>query len=130
MEGDRLRLEIFPHDLEASRAFYCDVLGFSVVDARSAAGHLFLAKGEVLITLTDRSHLDENHPAREAPKGERYGVGVEFVIPVHDLNGLQKTLRALAYPIQTELTQRPWAQKDLRLLDPDGLYLRLTEKAA
>jgi len=38
-------------------------------------------------------------------------------------------LRAAGWPLDEDLQDRPWGLRDFRILDPDGYYLRITNRA-
>jgi uncharacterized glyoxalase superfamily protein PhnB len=52
------------------------------------------------------------------------------VLEVEDLDALYERVRASGYAIHETLVMRPWGLRDFRLVDPDGYYLRVTEKRA
>jgi uncharacterized glyoxalase superfamily protein PhnB len=53
-------------------------------------------------------------------------VGVELVVEVEDLDDALARVQAAEWPIDEELTTRPWGLRDFRLLDPSGYYWRIT----
>ncbi|WP_249872812.1 VOC family protein [Oceanobacillus saliphilus] len=82
-------------------------------------------KDEVILGLGEIKNLPENHPLK-APDGQQIGLGVEIVLEVEDLKAIYNKVVGKEYPIQTELTKRPWGLEDFRIIDPDGYYLRIT----
>ena len=48
--------------------------------------------------------------------------GVEIVLEVAELDRVRRAGR----PIAVGLASRPWGQRDFRLLDPSGYYVRIT----
>jgi catechol 2,3-dioxygenase-like lactoylglutathione lyase family enzyme len=125
----RLRLELFVDDLDASVAFYTQLLGFRV--DRRGDDYISVSRGAVVFGLGPVSKL----PVRGHGPGftqDRLaadkGPGVEIVLEVDDL----ATLTALhdhcqAHTVVVEaLQRRPWGLSDFRLVDPDGYYLRVT----
>lgn len=119
--GTRLRCEIFPSDLDATADFYVRVLGFAVVRDERDAEHPYLAltRGEAQIGAAARAAVD--------PGPRRPPVGVELVVEVDDLDGCREGVRAAGWPVEEEITSRPWGARDFRVLDPSGYYLRVTE---
>jgi lactoylglutathione lyase len=121
---EALRCELFPDDLDASVAFYVDVLGFRVVrDERSApAPYVALRRGDVRVGLAAR-------PAPEDPTPRRPPTGVELVLEVDDLEAVHAHVVTTRWPFAEDLTDRPWGLRDFRLVDPHGYYWRITTPA-
>jgi uncharacterized glyoxalase superfamily protein PhnB len=68
--------------------------------------------------------LSQKHPLKPR-EGERFGVCVELVVEVEDLDAAFERARA-KWPIEVTLGLRPWGRRDFRVLDPDGFYVRVT----
>lgn len=124
----QLHVEFFVDDLGRSRDFYERVLGFSIV-RQKRDGFTELSRGAATIALNDRMLLKPDHPTRPAP-GERVGKGVEIVLLVENLQELYQQVLASGWPLSTPLTKQPWGMTDFRLVDPDGIYIRITEPIA
>ena len=118
-----LRCEIFPADLDATAAFYVDVLAFEIVrDERGAAApYLALRRGEIQLGAARRVLVAE-------PGQRRPPVGVELVLEVDDLDADRARVAGTGWPVTEEITPRPWGLRDFRLLDPDGYYWRVTTR--
>ena len=54
------------------------------------------------------------------------GAGVEIVLEVDDVAAALARVEAAGHPVEEPLRARPWGRTDIRLLDPDGYYLRIT----
>jgi catechol 2,3-dioxygenase-like lactoylglutathione lyase family enzyme len=125
----RLRIELFVDDLDASIAFYTDVLLFRVV--RRDAGYVSLRRGAVVIGLGPVAKLpaDGSGPGftRSRLAGGK-GAGVEIVLELDDLAELTAMHERCAERavVVEPLQDRPWGLRDFRLADPDGYYLRVT----
>lgn len=117
---ETLRCEVFPADLDSSIAFYVGVLRFRLVrDERSAPDpYAALERGSVRLGLAARPGVDV------APR--RPPTGVELVLEVGDLATEYDQVRTTGWPVDAEPVDRPWGQRDFRLLDPDGYYWRIT----
>ncbi|MEV4515427.1 VOC family protein [Dactylosporangium sp. NPDC049525] len=125
----RLRMELFVVDLDASVAFYRDVLGFRV--ERRADDYVSLVCGLVVLGLGPIAKLPETGAGpgftRQRLARDK-GAGVEIVLEVDGLDELRalhehcRRHAAVAEPLQL----RPWGLHDFRLADPDGYYLRVT----
>lgn len=125
-----LRLELFVADLQASIAFYRDVLGFEPIGSKSAAGKGYtpMRMGEIRLGLNLHSRLGESHPVFIS-EGERPGRGVEIVAEFDDVEAFYQRVQASGWPISEPLGERPWGLFDFRVKDPDGYYWRFTSKS-
>jgi lactoylglutathione lyase len=119
-----LRVELFVSELEPSVRFYQDVLGFERAARGLIGDYTVMRRGLAQIALQSHSHLGQKHPLKPRA-GERFGVCVELVVEVDDLDAAFERARA-KWPIETTLGLRPWGRRDFRLLDPDGFYVRVT----
>jgi lactoylglutathione lyase len=120
-----LRCEIFPSDLNRTLGFYVDVLDFDVVrDERDAdPPYLAMLRGDVHLGAVGRPTVGKTG-VRRPP------VGVELVLEVDDLDAEHRRVSASGWQLTEGLEARPWGLRDFRLLDPDGYYWRITERAA
>lgn len=118
-----LRCEIFPADLDATAAFYVDVLAFEIVrDERDRqAPYLALRREDVHLGAAQRAAVADEQQRRPP-------VGVELVLEVDDLEADRARVAAAGWPVAEDITPRPWGLRDFRLLDPDGWYWRLTTR--
>lgn len=118
-----LRLEIFPADLDSTVDFYTRVLGFELErDERTAeAPYVALRRGDVRLGAARRPEPIE--PALRRPP-----CGTEIVLEVQDVVA-ERDLVASLWPLEEDLTERPWGLTDFRILDAAGYYLRLTGTA-
>jgi catechol 2,3-dioxygenase-like lactoylglutathione lyase family enzyme len=119
-----LRCEIFPSDLDRTLRFYVDVLAFGVVrDERDAdPPYLALARGDVHVGAVPRPPVPD-------PGVRRPPVGVELVLEVDDVDAEHARVSATGWPLADDMTRRPWGLRDFRVLDADGYYWRITERA-
>ena len=120
-----LRCEIFPVDLDATVDFYARVLRFAVLkDQRhDPQAYVYLGRGPVRVGAV-RADAAEVRSARLPP------TGVELVLEVDDVGAERDRVAAAGWPIDEDLQLRPWGLTDFRILDPDGYYLRITDRAA
>lgn len=121
--GMTLRVEVFPDDLDEFVRFYTEVLGFALTADRrdSDAPYVAVERGSVRIGAL-RADQPIERSARTLP------TGVEIVLEVDDLAAAHDQVRAAGYPIEQDLTRRPWGLTDFRLYDPAGYYLRITDR--
>ena len=126
----RLRLELFVDDLDTSIGFYAG-LGFAV--ERREHDYASLRWGNVVLGLGPISKLLPSGPGpgftQERLAAGR-GAGVEIVLEVEDLDVALAAVRAAGRPLADEPSDQPWGQRDFRLTDPDGYYLRITTRHA
>lgn len=123
--GLRVRLEVFPDDLDAFVDFYTRVLGFRVADDRRATSWPYVAveRGGVRIGAV-RAWRDVEPAARAVP------AGVEIVLEVDDVRAEYDAVVASGWPVAEDLRERPWGLTDFRVFDPAGHYLRVTGREA
>ena len=119
-----LHIEFFVEDLARSCDFYTVVLEFSVVRQKDD-GYIELNRGAATVAINDHRILHLDHPTRPAA-GERIGKGVEVVLVTDSLGEVYDHVRASGWPISTPLTEQPWGMTDFRIVDPDGIYIRVT----
>ena len=119
-----LRCELFPADIDAAVRFYVEVLGFDVErDERTAeAPYVALERAGVRVGLARRA--DVGDIAQRRPP-----VGAELVLEVEDLGAAHRRVLASGWPVDEDLTARPWGLVDFRVLDPAGYYWRITTGA-
>lgn len=119
-----IRLEIFVRDLDASLAFYTDVLGFTEAVDGATGTYRPLQRGLDRISLQDIATLSSDHPLMLS---QSVGGGIELVLEVDDIEAFHEEV-SRKWPIESELSTRPWGLTDFRLLDPDGYYWRPTNR--
>jgi catechol 2,3-dioxygenase-like lactoylglutathione lyase family enzyme len=119
-----IHVEFFVEDLERSREFYTQVLGFCIT-RRKEDGFTELRRGAATIALNSNTILKPDHPARPA-QHERIGKGIEIVLVTEDLEQVYDQVLASRWPLSTPMTHQPWGMTDFRLIDPDGCYIRVT----
>lgn len=122
--GTSLRFEVFVADLEATVDCYVRVLGFAVAkdDRGGTPPYVALRRDAVHVGAVESE-------AQVSAERRRPPTGVELVLEVDDLAGEAARIAAAGWPLEEGLTRRPWGLVDLRLLDPDGHYLRITGRA-
>lgn len=131
MEFNRLIPELTVSDLEKSKHFYVDLLGFCVEYERKEDKFAFLSLEGVQFML-EQWHEDGwnvgelSHP---------FGRGVNFSIEVDDINGIYNAVQSRRYPLYRPLmvnryeSNGDWIeQKEFLIQDPDGYLLRFTQE--
>ncbi len=117
-----LRCEIFPEDLDVTIDFYQRVLGFQLTDDRRGEDYISLRRGTVQF-----GAVRYPPPATQATR--RPPAGLELVLEVDDVDAEQDRVLAAGWPLDADLGDREWGLRDFRILDPDGYYLRITNRA-
>ncbi|HEX2090589.1 MAG TPA: VOC family protein [Actinomycetota bacterium] len=113
---------LYVRDMEASIAFYRDVIGLSFKFRQSTYAE-FATEG-TKFALFERSAVPDliGRPVTEGgPTGE-----VAFV--VDDVNAEAERLAAAGVRILTPPTDRPWGHRTLYVLDPDGHVVELAQE--
>lgn len=117
--GALLRIEIFPADIERSVGFY-QAWGFDVVGRKHDPPYASVRRDEVRIGMVQSAA----HPAelRAVP------IGTEIVISVDDVYAERDRIVAAGIELAEDLQEREWGLTDFRVSDPDGYYLRITDR--
>jgi lactoylglutathione lyase len=122
-----LRVELFVTDVARSVRFYRDVLGFETPeDVAVDAGYVAVRRGDAVIGLGAAEGLPTDHPV--APGSTRPAAGVELVLEVGDVVAARDHAVAAGADLASDLARQPWGLTDFRLLDPDGFYVRVTDR--
>jgi lactoylglutathione lyase len=121
--GASLRIELFPEDLDVFVDFYTRVLGFTLVADRRDTENPYVAVARDTIRIgAVRPQTPVDPRTRTVPNG------VEVVLEVDDLDQAYRRVTDCAWPLVEDLKVRPWGLTDFRLHDPDGYFLRITNR--
>jgi lactoylglutathione lyase len=112
---------LFVADLDASVAFYRDVLGLA--HRFTDAGYAEFATGETRFALYERRRAQwlVDGPVRP-------GRGGEVVFVVDDVDTEAERLRFAGVPLLAGPTDRPWGHRTVHLADPDGFVVELAQQ--
>lgn len=120
-------------DIEASRRFYCDTIGFAVRFERVDEGFAYISLGAAELM------LDQVGIGRDwitAPLEQPFGRGVNFQIEVEAVSPILDRLAAAGIapflPLETKTYRTaagPVTQRQFCVCDPDGFLLRFFESA-
>ena len=120
--------EFVVSDIEKSRRFYCDLLGFSVQYERPEEKFLFLSLEDCQLM------LEEGKEEELAQLTYPFGCGINISFGIKDVPQLHQKLLEANYPIHRQLIQRKFRVGDsfiypqeFAILDPDGYFLRFSE---
>lgn len=109
-------------DVEASLAFYRDVLGFTVKESFEHEGRLagaIVEAGSVELFLTQ----DDFAKGRGRSKGVGFRL---WCATAQDLDELAANVQARGGSLAEPLQERPWGGRDFAVVDPDGFKLSFT----
>ncbi|MCX8281510.1 VOC family protein [Phyllobacterium sp. 0TCS1.6C] len=121
-------------DWRKSKAFYCDVLGFTCLYERAEEGFCYLALGEAEIMIDqigqgrtfDDGHLPESYP---------FGRGLNVQIRVDGINGMMEALRRHNFALYLAPEEKwyrvdevEFGHRQFIVADPDGYLLRFYEE--
>ena len=120
--------EFLVSNIEQSRSFYCDLLGFRIEYERPEENFLFLSLEECQLM------LEEGTPEELAELAYPFGRGVNLSFGIKDVPKLYQKVTEADYPISRPLTKRTFRVGDhyiypheFAVLDPDGYFLRFSE---
>ena len=120
--------EFVVSNIEKSRYFYCDLLGFSVEYERPEEKFLFLSLEDCQLM------LEEGDAEELAQLTYPFGRGVNISFGIKDVPQLYQNLLSANYLIHRQLTKREFRVGDhyiypheFAVLDPDGYFLRFSE---
>lgn len=129
MQFNKLIPELSVSDIEKSRRFYADVLGFKAEYERKEQKFIFLSfQGSQLM-------IEEINEEWKTGKLEHpFGRGINFQIEADDINPILESLKKNSYPVKHEPKERWYkvkgklhGQKEFLVMDPDGYLLRFAQ---
>ena len=120
--------EFIVSNLEQSRSFYCDLLGFTIEYERPEENFLFLSLEDCQLM------LEEGTKEELAELAYPSGRGINISFGIKDVPRLYQKLLESNYPIHSPLTKREFRvgeqyiyPHEFAVLDPDGYFLRFSE---
>jgi lactoylglutathione lyase len=127
--------ELICSDIARSRAFYCDVLGFTVRYARPHERFLYLERDGVELML--EQPFDRGRLFPRAELIQPYGRGVNFEVDVDAVDDLHAAVRSAGIELFLALEER-WYERgqdavgvrQFAVQDPDGYLLRFSQRLA
>lgn len=118
-------------DLDASLAFWCGLLGFSVAYSRPEAGFAYLQRGPLQIML-----CRINGEWMTGPLERPYGRGVNFQMTVDRIEPILAALDAAGWPLFRPVEEKRYRVgsgwsicREFLVQDPDGYLLRFAVDA-
>ena len=113
-------LQVF--DMPASLEFYCDVIGFQVLD--KTAGWAMLRLGGATLML-NTAYDDDKRPPSADPKRVKGHQDVSLYFEFLDLDGLHAHLRGKGCKVNPP-AKTTYGLRQMSLRDPDGYELCFT----
>lgn len=131
--GNALVPELAVTEWLASRAFYCDLIGFTVRYERPEEGFAFLELGEAELMI-DQIGLGRTFAVGGAPLDYPLGRGLNLQICVPSVHAILSRLDEAAVPLYLPLEEKWYRRgtgevgnRQFAVADPDGYLLRLYE---
>lgn len=129
MKFNKLIPELTVSDIEKSKQFYTDILGFKIEYERLENKFVFLSLGEAQIMLEE---VNGNWNIGELKYP--FGNGVNFQIEVNNLEQIITTIKAKEIELFKDIFCSKYqcgnvvyVEKEFLILDPDGYLLRFSE---
>jgi len=129
MEFNGLIPELTVSDIDKSKKFYVDILGFKIEYERLEDKFVFLSLDTSQIMLEQYHNDGWNIGDLVYP----FGRGINFSIEVEDIEKLYLSLTVNDYPLYRPMMNNSYRvndnlieQKELLVQDPDGYLLRFT----
>lgn len=113
----KLNAGIITSKMKETRAFYTDVLGFSIVFENDFYLLLETPGGEAQL-----SFLEPDHPSQQPIFQKPFrGEGVYLTLEVANVDALYKILRNQGVEIAISLRDEPWGDRHFAVVDPNGV---------
>ena len=109
-------------DVEASLAWYRDVVGFTAVDEWKENGEL---QGVALVAGSARLLLGKDDGAKGWDRVK--GVGFRLYLnTAQDIDEIADRIKARGGTLESEPADMPWGSRAFSLVDPDGFQLTVS----
>lgn len=128
MKYNDLIPEFLVSNLETSKRFYMDYLGFQLEYERPEENFVFLSLGGIQLMLEQGSQEELREMSYP------FGKGVNFSFGVTNIDTIYARLKQVNYPIHRQIQKRSFrvgdkleTQTEFAVLDPDGYYIRISD---
>jgi len=115
-------IQLLVRDVEASVAFYADVIGMQINYEEPHFAILSVDDFRIMLH-TDPETLDSREPQEAEDLHRRKCVGATIQFEVEDVDAYYVNLLEQGVTVLTEPTDQPWGWRDLSVTDPDGYRL-------
>lgn len=110
------------NDLQASLAFYRDIVGFTVADEWEHEGKLM---GVSLVAGSARLLLGQDDGAKGQDRVK--GVGCRLYLnTAQDIDQIAETIKAHGGTLESEPADMPWGSRAFSMVDPDGFQITVS----
>jgi uncharacterized glyoxalase superfamily protein PhnB len=123
LHGESLGASLTVKDLERSLGWYCDVVGFAVDRRHERNGKLVavsLSAGDVRLLINQ----DDGARGWDRVKGEGFSLQITTA---DDVDAIAVRIKQRGGMLATEPTDMPWGARVIRLQDPDGFKLVISQ---
>ena len=124
--------ELSVTDYEASRRFWCDLVGFSLRYERPEEGFGYLVLGNAHLML---DQIDRGRTWATGPLEFPLGRGINLEVQVDNLDGTLQRITEAGWPIFVEPEEKWYRAGDVEIgvrqfliQDPDGYLVRLQQE--
>lgn len=125
-EAKSMGLSLTVKDLEVSRRWYVDVVGFTLARKVERDGELrsyAVAAGDVRLLL----NKDDGGRGWDRVKGEGFSINIGTD---QDIDALAASIKAAGGTLVKEPYDAPWGARVMRLVDPDGYRIGISKPLA
>ncbi|MCC5906821.1 MAG: VOC family protein [Balneolaceae bacterium] len=119
----KLNAGIITKKLQASRAFYTQVLGFGVTFENDfyLLMHTHGKQYEI-------SFLLPGHPSQDTVFHQQFdGMGVYLTLEIDDVDSMYNDLKSKGVEIKVELRDEPWGDRHFAIVDPNGVMIDIVQ---
>lgn len=125
MTGTVNQVYLMVRDVDESRAFYRETLGFEVADR--AERRVKLRTGECTLVLEQDFTPETLSSFGLSPPSDPRGEGVIVVLAVPDVDAVYDRVRADGLEVHCEPRDVDWGRRLFLLDDPDGYTLEISQ---
>jgi lactoylglutathione lyase len=118
-----LRIEVFPASLTTFLDFYTRILDFKLLKQKGT--YVYLNRDNIYIGAIETPTAET---LSERAKYRQPFKGVEIVFEVDDLVTERDRVVEAGWKLEKDIERQEWGLEDFRLVDPDGYYIRITNR--
>jgi len=110
------------NDLDASLAWYCDVVGFTIGEKFEHEGEV---RGASLVAGAARLMLSKENWAKGRDRVKGQGLRL-YMSTNQDVDDVAAAIKARGGELASEPTDQPWGARTFDLVDPDGFLITIS----